>query len=437
MIAIRLFLAIGMIFLVVGPHALAQSTAAQGPSRQEELRKKREERKKDLKPYELTKGEKRAQYWEKFQPKIFTKGYAGFRALIGGMDDPAVFGAASSGAGLVGGVGYQYGLDNRNFRFRVDARYSTKKYEQIEAHAEFPTPLSQSVVQGFVNAAYRDYKEINFFGLGPDSSVDNKSTYRLEDRRIGGGFKIEPNRFFFLVGGLGFLNTHVKSGESFPSVEDIFPVEEQDDLTVLGIVDPPEYVLYGGTLGLNFFDREFPEAGAGLLLAVERYDAQDGDLFNFTRITGDFSTEIPLKYRNRRIAFRFRTVHHLADAGNDVPFYLLETIGGGTTFRGYDNYRFRDRRYLLMNLEYRWEVWTYADFVLLADAGKVFRRAADFDFSDLEFGYGFGILVRTPAEGRLGRYGRFRIDFTNSHEGFRVFIGSGPGLGRRLPPIFQ
>ena len=51
-----------------------------------------------------------------------------------------------------GSVGYQYGLDRHEFRFSIDARYSTRQYEQIEAIAEFPTKRSSSPVQGFLTA---------------------------------------------------------------------------------------------------------------------------------------------------------------------------------------------------------------------------------------------------------------------------------------------
>jgi len=421
--------------LAVAMPLQAQQAGSQSEqSRQEELRKKREQRKANLTPYDTSTGEKRVLWWETNRFKAFTKGYKGIRPVIGGMDDPVVFGAVSSGSGLVGGIGYQRGLDSQDFRFSIDARYSTKQYESLEALAEFPTPRSDSPVQAYLEAAYRDYKEINFFGLGPDSSPETDSTFRIEDRRFGGGLRFFPNRAFFLETGWARLNTHLLPGPDESGEVSAFDIERAGDLEVLRGRRAPEYDIYGGTFGFNFFDREYPEVGAGIAIGVERFDDRKDDLFNFTKISADFSTEIPLKYRNRRIAFKIRTVHHMPDAGNNVPFYMLETIGGGTTFRGFSDYRFRDRRYLLMNLEYRWEAWTYADFAIFADGGKVFRRARDLDFTDLEAGYGFGILIRTPFEGRLGRYGRLRIDIANSREGFRFYIGSGPAFGRRHPP---
>ncbi len=153
--------------------AVVNSLVAQPQSastRKEKLRKEREERSRSLAPYATSKGEQRARYWERTRPKILTKGYKGFRAGIGGIDDPAAFGEASSGSGWVGSVGYQYGLDRQDFRFSIDGRYSTKQYEQIEATVEFPTARSNSRVQGFLTSNYRDYRQVNFFGLGPDSS---------------------------------------------------------------------------------------------------------------------------------------------------------------------------------------------------------------------------------------------------------------------------
>ena len=54
----------------------------------------------------------------------------------------------------------------------------------------------------------------------------------------------------------------------------------------------------------------------------------------------------------------------------------METIGGARTMRGFSEFRFRDTRNLLMNLEYRWEIWTYADMALFADGGKVFKTGS-------------------------------------------------------------
>jgi outer membrane protein assembly factor BamA len=98
----------------------------------------------------------------------------------------------------------------------------------------------------------------------------------------------------------------------------------------------------------------------------------------------------------------------------------METLGGARTLRGFREYRYRDRRNLLLNLEYRWEVWNYVDFGLFADAGKVFRDPDDLDFGGLQAGYGFGLRVHTPGGTQ------FRIDLARSNEGIKLHVGGGP-----------
>jgi outer membrane protein assembly factor BamA len=100
----------------------------------------------------------------------------------------------------------------------------------------------------------------------------------------------------------------------------------------------------------------------------------------------------------------------------------METIGGGSTLRGFDEFRFRDPRNMLINAEYRWEVWTYMDFSLFYDAGKVFSEFDQLNFDDLESAYGFGVRMHAP-DGFL-----LRMDVASSSEGFRFHIGSGPSF---------
>ena len=60
--------------------------------------------------------------------------------------------------------------------------------------------------------------------------------------------------------------------------------------------------------------------------------------------------------------------------GQQVPFFLQPTAGGGRDLRGYDQSRFRDENALVLNLEYRWRIREMFQAVGFADAGRVFHR---------------------------------------------------------------
>jgi len=84
-----------------------------------------------------------------------------------------------------------------------------------------------------------------------------------------------------------------------------------------------------------------------------------------------------------------------ADAGAEIPFYLQRTLGGPDDLRGFRYLRFRDRHALLLQAEYRWEIFTAMDGAIFYDAGKVASRVEDLTFRDLETDYGIGFRFGT------------------------------------------
>ena len=102
-----------------------------------------------------------------------------------------------------------------------------------------------------------------------------------------------------------------------------------------------------------------------------------------------------------------------------MPFYLMPTLGGHDSLRGFREYRFRGPHAILAREEYRFEIWSGLDGALFYDAGKVADRRADPNFKDLEHDYGFG----------------FRFN-TNEGVVFRVDAGFGSRDGKHLYIVF-
>jgi hypothetical protein len=322
-----------------------------------------------------------------------------------------------AGSGTVFGAGYIRGLDSEYLKLQVNGRYSTKSYTQFDTLLELPPPQVGSIFSAHIDAKYQDFTELWFFGLGNESRESEESFYAQETTQVLSRLSLKPSHFVELTGNVGWLQAGTTSGERAASLETVFDPEE-----VAGFgAGNTEYAVYGGRARFNLWDRwDWPPIGVRLTFEGWRYDDWDQNLHDSLKLVGQLEAQLPIGYRNRRLALKFRTSHMRADSGKDVPFYLMETIGGAKTVRGYSEYRFRDRGNLLMTAEYRWEVWPYLDFAFFGDAGKVFADFKDFDMSNLHYGYGWGIRILAPGPVLLN------VDLARSNEGFVLHIGGGP-----------
>ena len=97
----------------------------------------------------------------------------------------------------------------------------------------------------------------------------------------------------------------------------------------------------------------------------------------------------------RVLAGRVRIATTDADDGAVVPFFLLPSLGGNDTLRGFRAHRFRGPHAILLQGEYRWEIWSGLEGALFYDAGKVTERRSDLNLRSLERDYGFGIRFNT------------------------------------------
>ena len=406
------------ILLVAVGAMMATTAQAQGPTpavdpedtRQGRLREQRERKREALTPHVVTDTERRVRSMERvqFPRNIFVRGYRGFRPVIGGMP---------SGSGFVVGGGYATGAASEWLEFETAARVSTYGHTAVDAVATFPARARHTPVRGYVATEVRDLKSLNFFGFGPETSSADVSTYRLEDRSLTVGANVDLGRAVSGGADVGLLRIDASPGSRRVPLDQRF-----DPTTVPGFGLENDYYRYGGHVVLDLRDREIPAAGLWARVDAHRLENRDGNPFDFSRVVADVHGYVPLGTRNRMLALRFRTSHSTTASGEAVPFYLMETIGGARTLRGFREYRFRDTRNLLVSAEYRWEVWTYVDFGLFYDAGKVFSEAHQFDLQNLKSAYGFG--VRAHALGDVV----VRIDLARSNEGMVLHIGGGPSF---------
>ncbi len=381
-------------------------------TREELLLRERKEKAERLSPYRVSKAEERVKGLEeaRLPQKILQKGWRGLRPVIGGMP---------SGSGTVLGGGYIRGLENEYFQFQVNGRWSTKGYTMADAEFVLPPPQIGRRIEFKLRGEYRDLTSLRFYGLGNDSSVESESTYLLNDQSLTAYFWLNPRGLLSLGAMAGFVRTLTDSGDGDESIEDVFEPTE-----VPGFQDSrTEYAVTGGWVEFDIRDKwEEPPLGIVARVTSARYEDTGISRHDFTRIVGDLKAYVPLGTRNRILAMRLRSSHSIADDGKEVPFYLMETLGGAKDVRGFREYRFRDTRNFLVSAEYRWEVWSYVDFSFFFDAGKVFRDPSDFNFDGMHTGYGFGVRAHSPPNFTL------RFDLAKSTEGFRFHVSAGPSF---------
>jgi hemolysin activation/secretion protein len=146
------------------------------------------------------------------------------------------------------------------------------------------------------------------------------------------------------------------------------------------------------------------------------------DRYAFNRVSADARGFLPLGSRQRTLAARFFISRDYADSGQQVPFYMMETLGGHSTLRGYRNFRFRDDNVLYLSGEYRWEATAGVELAMFYDTGKVFPDRSGFSFEHLKHSFGAGI------RGKSLRRVVFRMEVGHSEEGTFLYVSLGPSF---------
>lgn len=110
----------------------------------------------------------------------------------------------------------------------------------------------------------------------------------------------------------------------------------------------------------------------------------------------------------------------LRSAGEDVPFFLLSTFGGGTDLRGYPSGRYRDHRMYAVQTEYRWKFnnrWIFTGFV---GVGEVAEQFTEFGRNFLPAG-GVGARFVLSEKHKVG----LSVDVATGKDGTEFYFGVG------------
>jgi outer membrane protein assembly factor BamA len=152
------------------------------------------------------------------------------------------------------------------------------------------------------------------------------------------------------------------------------------------------------------------------------YRQTNSGAYGFDRLDAEAQQFIPLMRENWVIALRALTSTTGTAAGHEVPHFLMPSLGGSRTLRGYSAWRFRDRNRVLLTGEYRWTAGPFVDMALFLDAGKVAARAEELTRSGFTRTYGVGLTLHTLTSTLT------RIEVARTPDGTSLMLSFGPSF---------
>ncbi|HEX7881001.1 MAG TPA: hypothetical protein VF720_16440, partial [Candidatus Eisenbacteria bacterium] len=234
------------------------------------------------------------------------------------------------------------------------------------------------------------------------------------NRRLGGTWVLQASALANSAG------TRPPAEEGDQSVGEVFP----DDIPY-GYAERSD----GATFGLDLAAGEprtalRPDDEALLRVHVSYFDDWNNASPSYWAGRVSARRFFPLWFTGRTLGLRGMIAWSDPVGPGEIPFQRMNSNHGLDRFRGYQDFRFTDRGMTLFTAEYRWPIWVTRealspglDFILLADAGQVFRQVDQIAIDRLAESYGFafeyagsrGLLARVEFawsnEDRVIRFG--------------------------------
>jgi hypothetical protein len=322
------------------------------------------------------------------------------------------FGSVYSGGGFTLGAGVRQFTGDRT-HLNVAGLYSAKGYKLIEAGAVSPGHWSGKL-DLHATGGWRDATQVPYHGLGIDSPADEIGAFRMEQTFVGGDVTIRPRRWLLLTAGAAHEDYDMED----PTGDEV-SIEGSIDASVApGVRGNPTYLHTTTSAAVDWRPAaDYARSGGFYQLARHHYADRD-DTYSFDRLDAEVVQHVPLLRENWVLSFRGRMETTLGD-DDVVPYFLLPSLGSGSTLRGYSSWRFRDRHSVLFNGEWRWIASRMAiDMALFYDAGMVAPHLDAIALRSFVTNYGIGVRLHGPARTPL------RVEIARGREGTRLVFAA-------------
>lgn len=300
-------------------------------------------------------------------------------------------GNVTAGGGFAVGPAYRRpALFGGHADFSAFAMGALTRYWMIDARLTLPRLAGNRAFAELYGQRF-DFPSEDYFGTGPSSRREDFTTFGLRNTIGGARGGLRPLSWLSIGIGADLSSPRTSGGREGRSIDTVFNPD-----TAPGLNDETDFLRYELFADLNYrTPRGNPRKGGRYLLRYEKFDDRTGGQYGFDRLEADLQQYIPLVKDRRVLALRAFVSNAEADEGQQVPFYFLRTLGGPDDLRGFRRFRFRDSALLLMQAEYRWEIFTAMDGAIFYDTGMVAADPGSFNVDDLESDYGIGFRFGT------------------------------------------
>lgn len=330
-------------------------------------------------------------------------------------------GSIARGSGMGVGLGYRHRPLAGRLVFDASAAVTFRAYTALQFTASAPR-LGGLPVDLQAGARRYDYTQEDYFGLGSDTSNDDRVSFSLGGLDTFAQMMARPAGWLVMRGRVGVHRLDVARGTDprFPSLEERFT-----DATAPGLIGAP--TLTYGDVGLGVDTRDQPgntRSGGLYNVSVGMFRDRHRTGFDFNRIDVTATHVIPIFDKKRGIALHAMASRIDPVGDSRVPFFLMPTVGGADSLRGYREFRFRDAAAITLNGEYRWEAFSGLDLALFVDAGDVGPTWRSLVGAHLKSSWGMGFRFNTNRRVFL------RVDVAGGREGPRIWTALGPVFRR-------
>lgn len=309
---------------------------------------------------------------------------------------------------------FRYEPGGRELRFI--ASYAEKIERKLSFSYADPA-LSNGRYSLIVGASFFKNATARFFGIGPETTIDDETNYTAREIRANWKFGLYANEITQFAVEQRYRDVQLQRGatnlpfsvEQFPTAPGI------DGARILGqrvvfLYDTRDHLIT-------------PTDGMQVTAYAElNVNFQDAANPVFSRYEFEFKKLFPSESKRAILVLR---ADIQATLGNNVPFYEQSSLGGQNNLRGYGVNRFIDKNLVSFSIEERLHVLrtrlygVTADFEIapFLDTGQVFNDYTTVSFQEYRItpGVGFRGIVKPNVVGR--------VDYGYSREGGAVFAG--------------